>query len=153
MTNEELKSSLLPADIFYLTIVGEARGEPVEGQIAVGNVIMNRLKSNPNKYKIVHDVVLEPLQFSCWNITDPNRKMLEELANKILFGKDFPDNPVYVQCRYIAQGVYNRSLMDNTFRATHYMTTSLFHSDKRPAWAKFPRTDPISIGHQVFFIA
>lgn len=44
-------------------VYSEAGDEPYEGQIAVGEVIINRLYSNPNYYSI-HDVIFKPGQFS-----------------------------------------------------------------------------------------
>lgn len=58
------------------TIYGEARGENVETMLAVGWVIRNRLQSKRHggTYK---DVVLQPLQFSCWNKGDLNYKIIK----------------------------------------------------------------------------
>lgn len=70
-------------------ISAEARGESVEGQIAVGNVVMNRVRSNqfPNTIK---DVVFQKGQFS--PVTngsihkDPTQTALES-ARKVLDGQ------------------------------------------------------------------
>ena len=48
-------------------INGEARGEPYEGQVAVGAVIMNRVKS-PNFPNTIAGVIYQKGQFSC--VTD-----------------------------------------------------------------------------------
>lgn len=53
-----------------MTIDGEARGEPIDGQIAVGEVIRNRAR---RLRRTVPAVVLAPEQFSCWSTHDPNR--------------------------------------------------------------------------------
>lgn len=50
----------------------EARGEPFEGQIAVCEVMRNRLKTG-RWGKTVLEVILAPFQFSGWNTKDPNR--------------------------------------------------------------------------------
>ncbi len=56
-----------------LTIRMEARNQPVEGQIAIGNVIRNRMASRYFSDGSVAGTVLNPLQFSCWNAVDPQR--------------------------------------------------------------------------------
>ena len=54
-------------DLLARLINGEARGEPYEGQVAVGAVVLNRVKSAefPNT---ITDVIYQKNQFSC--ITD-----------------------------------------------------------------------------------
>lgn len=56
MTQEEVKENKVPAwneveygsDLYYLSklIMGESEGEPYEGKVAVGNVVMNRVNSS-----------------------------------------------------------------------------------------------------------
>ncbi len=60
------------------TLYGEARGEPREGQEAVANVILNRVRS-PRYPNTVSRVCLQRWQFSCWNEGDPNRRVIEAL--------------------------------------------------------------------------
>lgn len=150
MTNAELRVKLVPIEILYLTIVGEAMGEPIESQIACAYVIKNRLLSNPSKYKTYHDVCLAPKQFSCWNENDPNRLGLETLAEKIVRGKE-PETIHLKQCMAVAKLVHNNEIKDNTRGAKHYMTSKLFYSTKRPDWAGVPSSDLITKGDHVFF--
>jgi spore germination cell wall hydrolase CwlJ-like protein len=145
MTNKELKHDLSDREILVLTIVGEARGEPIEGQIAVANVIVNRALRRKISVK---DVCLAPKQFSCWNENDSNRPLLEELAKEFIRGEyQLKD---YKQIQWIVEGILEGKLSDNTKGSDHYMTTSLFNSDKRPKWASAPLKDPIIIGNHVF---
>jgi hypothetical protein len=145
MTNEELKEKLSDSEILFLTIVGEARGESIEGQVAVGNVIVNRALK---RQKSIKEICLSPFQFSCWNENDPNRKVLISLAEIILKGNyNFPD---YKQIQWIVEGLLGGKLKDNTRGSDHYMTSSLFNSDKRPSWARAPLKDPIVIGNHTF---
>lgn len=134
-------------EILALTIIGEARGEPIEGQVAVGCIIRNRLHSN-EAYKNYSDVCLETNQFSCWNANDPNRPFLEELGQKMLFNQEI--NDAYIkQCIYVAHGIVSWSIMDNTGGSKYYMTMRLFNLD-RPKWAKNAKNQTIK-GKQVFF--
>lgn len=56
-----------------VTIWQEARGEPYEGKLAVGEVIRNRMKRNYFSNGTVSGTVLRDYQFSGWNVGDPNR--------------------------------------------------------------------------------
>ena len=67
-------------EIMAKTIYGEARGETREGQIAVACVIFNRFRSGKwFSAKTLAGVCLKPLQFSCWNKSDPNSQILANL--------------------------------------------------------------------------
>lgn len=141
-------NELLPDEILALTLWGEGRGEPVEGQIAIANVINNRFSAMPTKYKNIGQVCLEPRQFSCWNSNDLNYPKLLEQA------KRFIDNKIsdryLMQCLYIARGIINRSFLDNTNGAMNYVTKNLFNSPNRPIWAK-NAIDIKEVGNHVFF--
>lgn len=76
---------LMPGDIDIAarTIAREAGGEMFEGQVAVGEVLINRVrkaleiakyqgKAQTNDHTIAQ-ACLRPWQFSCWNLNDPNR--------------------------------------------------------------------------------
>lgn len=78
-------------DIYLLAkvIQAEAEGEPYKGQVAVGAVVMNRVKSKqfPNN---IRDVIYQPSQFSCLPKLATNRPSNENLqaAKDALRGKD-----------------------------------------------------------------
>jgi len=148
MINEVLRS-LSPIEIVALTLIGESRGEPIEGQVAVGNIIRNRFHNSKTNQSYT-DVCLAPKQFSCWNQDDPNYPVLMEISQKMVAGQVI-DNPYYRQCLWVASGIVNWNILDNTFGNEYYMTKVLFDSDKRPSWAKITKKDPIQIGRHVFF--
>ena len=54
-------------DLAVMTIYGEARGEPFEGKVAVGEVIRNRMLQRYSSDGTVAGTVLRPYQFSIWN--------------------------------------------------------------------------------------
>lgn len=139
-----------PLEIVTLTIIGEGRGEPIEGQVGIGSVIRNRLQHSPHKYQSLRDVCLEPNQFSCWNLNDPNYTLMVDLGEKFLEGLPVSD-PYYRQCSFVARGIMDWSLMDNTNGALFYMTNYLFRSNNRPAWAMTPKKDPVIHGKHTFF--
>ena len=66
--------------IFAKTIWAAARGEPLEGQIAVANVIINRARQGGWWGDDVVKVCRKPKQFSCWNNGDPNRAKMNGLG-------------------------------------------------------------------------
>lgn len=134
--------------ILSLTIIGEARGEPIESQVAVGCVIRNRLNYNPYKYLSYHDVCLERLQFSCWNENDPNRPLLLRLADRM--SNDELINDLYLrQCMFVAIGIVDYLILDNTNRAQYYMTTELFQQ-KTVKWARGAKNIK-EFGRQTYF--
>lgn len=140
--------NLSEQDVLTLTLIGEARGEPIEGQVAVGCIIRNRLHANPIKYKSYIDVCLERAQFSCWNMGDVNRALLNDLALQMVAGQQVID-PYFRQCALVAQGIINWAIIDNTHSAQNYLTTKLWN-DKRPNWAMQAKNIN-QIGNQTFF--
>lgn len=145
----ELRSKMSPKEIVALTILGEARGEGIAGQVAVACVIRNRFHHSPGKYNTMADVCLENRQFSCWNDSDPNKLFLFGVADRMLLGK--ANDPLIMQSLWIAEGVMNWFVIDNTRSALNYMTAKLFNS-KRPTWARNPQ-NVTQIDSQIFFTA
>lgn len=138
--------SLSSQQLLALTIYGESRGESIEGQIAVGCVVRNRVRTSIKTYK---EVVLEPKQFSCWNIDDPNRMVLEKLAGDIVNGI-VPNNSRLRQALFIATGIINDDLLDNTKGAKNYITNELYDTGKIK-WAS-KLTPSRVIGNHVFLV-
>ena len=132
-------------EVLALTIFGEARGEEVSGQVAVGCVIRNR-KDNRSTYQ---EVCLKPLQFSCWNTSDPNYELLIGMA-EILTRNQNITNVHYLQCFWVAKGIIDNLIKDNTNGCKYYITNDLF-ANNRPKWARNLITPPKEIGNQTFF--
>lgn len=147
----QIIENLSDKEVMALTIFGEARGEPIEGQIAVACVIRNRFHDLPGKFKSLKDVCFQKNQFSCWNESDVNYPMLLEMATKFVTGAT-PTDPSIRQCFLIVTGVLDWSIMDNTKGAINYLTSILFNSPSRPTWAKTPK-NVVTKGTQVFFTA
>lgn len=129
-------------DTLARTIWGEARSETVAGMEAVANVVMNRVRLTEYKKgkfwwgRGVTGVCRAPLQFSCWNLNDPNRaKLLAVTSNDSKFRV----------CLDIAARAVSGALRDNTNGADHYHTRSI-----SPAWSRGKR--PVAtIGSHIFF--
>jgi len=131
-------------DILALTIYGESRNQGILGQIAVGCVIRNRVKKNPS-YLTFKKVCLKKSQFSCWNLNDPNRIILENLANKI-YNKEEIQDKIYTQCEFIAKGIYNDYIIDITKSSDHYFADYI----EPPSWSKKMKL-MVKIGNHLFY--
>lgn len=132
-----------------LTMIGEAVGDArdgssIEERIAVGCVVRNRLASGRTKQfgGSYPDVCLKPLQFSCWNEGDPNRRRLLTMAADWLAdaGRSGMQDPRLVETRYLAGGVIQNAIIDITGGATHYFNPKIVAA---PAWAYTDRTKKV----------
>jgi spore germination cell wall hydrolase CwlJ-like protein len=139
-------------EILARTLYGEARGEyippwgrtgentpgNIDGLVAVGNVVMNRLHQQTWYGKNVRAVCLKPYQFSCWNQNDPNRKEIMMVDSK---------NPIFKICLEVASALCSLTCSDLTYGSDHYFSTSLNHP---PKWAEFAE-EKVTIGRHRFF--
>lgn len=108
------------ADIIY----AEARGEGTAGQIAVGEVVMNRVES-PHFPKTVCGVVTQRGQFA------PRARVSEHAT--------------YEKVKAVAADVYAGKTRDATMGATYFHTPAV-----SPSWSrKFRRTT--RIGSHIFY--
>lgn len=159
MTLLEIKAALSDFDAFWLTLWAETRGEPIEGQIGVACVIRNRVAfdigqdGKPDWWgEGYRGVCLAPAQFSCWNEgTEANHLAVVKLARLVL--GDYvdrsllPNDPIVRQLKAVVECVMNGAFQDRVKGATHYLTTALYSSPKRPRWAMGP---PLMLGSHVF---
>ena len=125
------------------TVWGEARGESLEGRIAVAHVIQNRvwrlLRQRPSTLEPYVRVCRMPWQFSCWNANNPNRALLEVLS---LSNLDF------ASCLHVAVDVLSGQVPSPVGHARHYFNPVVVA--KIPAWAQ-GKTPVCSIGHHDFY--
>jgi len=117
--------------LLSMLLYGEARGEPVEGQIAVANVVRNRVKKPSWWGSTWQEVILKPMQFSCFNQNDPNYQHLIKMIQTPI---EMPT--IMRQLLWIAEGILYDLLEDNTNGACYYMTKLLYNSNNRPIWAE-----------------
>ena len=147
MTADVLWPFLAPLSdrtILALTLYGEARGEPIEGQIAVACVIRNRVTDTrwPDDYR---GVCLQPKQFSCWNDGDPTQAAVIRAAQQAMTSQF---DPGMLQCVWIAQGIMDGFAGDVTRGSTNYHADSI----PTPSWAA-PMILTVKKGHHVFYRA
>jgi N-acetylmuramoyl-L-alanine amidase len=121
MSNSRIELEKLPeVELLARCIWGEARGQSVQGKLAVAHVVLNRVNARAYYGRTIKEVVLKPWQFSCFNENDPN------LA-KIL-GLNVA-NPDLAYCHAVADVALLTDNPDPTGGATHYHATQV-----RPSW-------------------
>lgn len=125
------------------TIYGEARGEyqrldgGLSALIAVGNVVMNRLKMPERFGATVNEVCLKPWQFSCWNVNDPNYGLL---MGEVM-------DPLYETCLMVAENMIKGHWPDLTKGADHYHYVGM---KAAPSWS-CQSAATVRIGKHIFY--
>lgn len=135
--------------ILALTLFGEARSEPIEGIVSVGNVIQHRAADVKARWpKTVRGVCLQPYQFSAWNPIggEKNYQRVVQMAETLARGDD-PKHAGFEECAFVATGLMKKALRDRVKQATHYHTATL---TPRPSWAQ-RHTPTIQVGAHVFY--
>ena len=117
------------------TILAEARGDGKGGMYAVAACIKVRAQKRKLSFK---QVCLQPKQFSCWNVGDPNRKKMDHLLTL----------PQAGYALYLARNM-DRVDTDLIGDADHYLTVRLWKTGK-VKWARGKH--PVAlIGSHAFF--
>lgn len=127
---------LIPDDVWaILCIFAEARGEPYEGQVAVGNIIRNRMARKFFSDGTVVGTVVYAKQFSWMNDSDGQRQRV--LAARW-------DNPDIAQA--------SKAWFESE-HVNHVQDALLYHADfVHPWWAKAQGIEHVvTIGHHLFF--
>lgn len=130
-------AALTDPQVLTITLYGETRGEPIEGQIAVGCVIRNRLHTGRWGASYAK-VCLAPWQFSCWRPEGgkDNYELVLETAEIMATSTQLPDDALLRQCAWIAQGIIGDWIRDNVRDATHYYSPrSMVPPGSVPRWA------------------
>jgi hypothetical protein len=135
-------------DYFALTLYGEARGEAVAGRVAVACVLRNRLRTG--RWGMTYEAVCTARkQFSCWNVTDPNRAILFALAENV--AAKLPIQAVLRECYAIADVFLAEDTIRLVGNATHYYApAAMVPKNRVPTWAV---GEPLArIGGHLFFL-
>ena len=117
-------------DTLARTIYGEARGESEAGRVAVAEVILARV-IRPMWPNNANDVCLQPWQFSCWNVGDPNRDKILSVGL---------GDPVFKDCHNVARDILENGAKGYAQGADHYMTVTRYQemiseeSDRPDHW-------------------
>lgn len=127
-------AGLSEAMALALTVWGEARNETPNGQIAVGQVVLNR-RAAGRWGTTVNSVVGARLQFSCWWAAGgrANWQAVLDMATRVARGEAPRE---LAQCLWVAGGLLDRLITRDLVRgATHYVTAELLRTAP-PAWAQ-----------------
>lgn len=130
LASEDKKNVLILA----LNIFHEARGENLEGQIAITNVVFNRVKSEfyPNN---ITEVVYQNKQFS-WTDKQDRISILKK------------ENQSWVKCQKLAFIIYTNSKIVLRSNYLHYVNKDIVNNLK---WAK-TYTKRETIGRHIFLM-
>lgn len=155
MTDSEVKAALNDFQVLSLSIFGEARGEYIEGKVAVGCVIRNRVRTPGRWGDTYRAVCLARAQFSCWfaaggqanydRVIGLARHLVADHAIRTTLAPD----PVLDECRYVADGIMGGRLLDRVKGANHYLTTDLLRTAP-PAWTEGRTPVCTVLGHSFF---
>jgi len=122
--------------ILALTIYMESRGEPLQGKIAVGQVIQERMIE---KHKSAAGVCLQRKQFSCWNI-GVDEVHIRHINGELV--KNKVDKKAWRDCLQIARRVVRRSLPRGR-SWNHYHSTKV-----NPSWSAAMKDTEIIGNHK-----
>ena len=121
---------------------GEASGEGDEGMIAVGNVVMNRLKSPTDWWgNSIESIISHPEQFSVFeNKNDENYKRMMNATEQ---------DKSFKRALEIAEELLTGKTKDNTGGATNFFNPNT----ASPSWATDPKMLFLkSIGNHDFYL-
>lgn len=129
-------------------LFGEARSEPIQGIVAVANVIRNRARQPQRFGHSLSAVICAPWQFSMWHPKggEGNYKRVLGLMRQFVEGKQITDLGAR-ECIGIAQLMVGDYLRDNTKGSVHYHAVKM---QPRPSWA-MGHTPAVQIGGHVFY--
>lgn len=122
-------------DIAIRTLWQEARGEPDDGVVAVGHVLMNRMRDGRWGHTLA-EVCLWRDQFSGWRSSDPNFGPACQLD---------PAGAEYQRCKTLLDHASGEP--DTTLGACFYYADTM---KTPPSWAA-SMTETVHIGHHRFF--
>lgn len=123
-------------DTLIRTVLGEARGEGLDGMAAVAQVIQNR--ANSGQYPSdPSEVALQPYQFSTWNSGEGGN-------NPQQFS---PNSNAYQQAAQVIDSVFSGQVPDRTNGALFYHTPQV-----SPNWANsVNRYGTTQLGNHIFY--
>lgn len=150
MTDLETRAALTDREAFILTLWAEARGEPIEGKVAVASVILNRWRQ-PRRYgQTIKAVCHARAQFSCWWKFGgaANYQALYRRAAAVAAGTSF-DDALWRECVWVVDGLTTGALRSRVGTSTHYLTSALLKAAP-PAWAQGKKPAYVVAAHSFF---
>lgn len=160
MTDAAAIALLSTDQVLAITLYGEARGEQVEGRIAIASVIRNRVNTDlggdqkpdwwGEDYK---GVCLAPWQFSCWTPKGGEQNYAEIMSVVRAAVNGAAIGPIMRECAWIAFGIIGGDIRDRVKGATHYYNpAAMVPKNRVPDWAK-GKTPVALVGSHLFFLS
>ncbi len=155
MSQAELLTHLTDEQIVGLTIWAESRQEPIEGRVAVGCVIRNRLRRRATRFGLTYrDVCLKPWQFSCWRREGGpanHEALMQHVVALIADPQHAEDVLTLRSAMWVARGVMGEAVEDNVLGATHYYSPAgMVPKGSAPKWATTARLTRVIGGHRFY---
>lgn len=149
-TRDDIRAALTDEQALTATLLGECAGEPIAGQIAVAQVIRNRML-HPRWWggPDARSVCLKPDQFACWWESGANTRAVYDVADALIERQPVGERSGLAQLRWIAQGVLGDQLVDVSKTSDHYLTVALWQSPLCPTWAR--GKSPVAVWHRHAF--
>lgn len=152
--HESLFWRLQDWQLIGLCIEREARGEPYDGQVAVGTVILERVDHRDWDGKNVHEVILKPWQFS-WTMPEAGSDYYNE---SVMIARNWIDEyrirKALRDCCAIANGMLHQSIpRDHDLAEAHccqYLNPKVA-AKTRAEWIAKGMTSIKKIGNHEFF--
>jgi spore germination cell wall hydrolase CwlJ-like protein len=153
--NRTLTITNADIDVVTRTLIGEAANEPLEGQVAVVHVILNRARQNIRWYggRNLADVCRHKVVVKRFNGTRTVYQFepwMHSLRRTYLW--ELPESgALYKRSRDVVERTIRGEFVDTTNGATHFLEPNIVKSrtgGSLPSWAQ---GNGIRIGNHVFF--
>jgi N-acetylmuramoyl-L-alanine amidase len=116
----DIFGNLNDKQLIALAIYGEARGESMQGKIAVGSVILERVDKKGWMGKTIQEVCLKPYQFSCFLPNDPNFPALKLIAEN--WNEKYKNSLSLQQCYNVSRGLIDGLIQRTPEIVQHHIT-------------------------------
>ena len=137
-----------------LCIEREASGEPREGKIAIGTVILERVEHRDWDGKTIQEVILKPWQFS-WTMEQAGKSYYDESVYIAAhWDEQYADDKSLKECCDIARGMLQSDIPRDPDLAAAHCCQYLNPNTAAPTLAKWLAAGMTlikTIGHHEFF--
>lgn len=132
--------NLTPSDIDLLTrtVIGEANGQPPEGQAGVAYSVINRL-NNGGFGKTATQVILAPNAYEPWQTRS---RELSSISR---------DSDAYKRASELVNGVVSGEIPDPTNGATHFLNADIVRQRRGGSLPNWAQGNGMKIGDHTFF--
>ncbi len=152
--DEAIFDALTDEQLFALNMEREAGGEPREGKIAVGTVVLERVDHRDWDGNTIREVILLPTQFT-WTMPEYGKAYY---VNAVKMAKNFEGSlithPALAECFEIAKGMLSGKIpRDPDLAAMHccqYLNPEVAASAKK-RWERLGYQVVKTIGNHEFF--